>query len=90
LQPYKFVIEYKPGEENAADFMSHHPIQTKHSKDEKLAEDYVNFLTSESLLKAVTFAEVKAATMNSLRLQNTYETKDGSKSETFKITTSTS
>ncbi|KAK3105801.1 hypothetical protein FSP39_006028 [Pinctada imbricata] len=69
LQPYKFDIEYSPGEDNAADYMSRHPVRISNSKEEKIAEEYINFIASESLLKAITLDEVKAATMNSPTLQ---------------------
>ncbi|KAK3088256.1 hypothetical protein FSP39_016655 [Pinctada imbricata] len=69
LQPYKFDIEYSPGEDNAADYMSRHPVRISNSKEEKIAEEYINVIASESLLKAITLDEVKAATMNSPTLQ---------------------
>lgn len=47
LQPYKLNIKYQPGHDNPVDYMSRHPIQCKkHSREEKIAEQYVNFATT--------------------------------------------
>ena len=61
LQPYSFNVVYKPGANNPADYLSRHPTQTS-LKQQKLTEEYVNFLTQNSIPKAMTLEEIQAAT----------------------------
>ena len=61
LQPYSFNVVYKPGANNPADYLSRHPPQTS-LKQQKLTEEYVNFLTQNSIPKAMTLEEIQAAT----------------------------
>ncbi len=62
LQPYEFDIIYKPGNQNPADYLSRHPNLSCKSTQEKLTENFVNFVTSYSIPKAMTLAEIKEAT----------------------------
>ena len=65
LQPYKMSIKYRPGNENIADYMSRHPmLENAMSQEEDMAEQYVNFVASETLLKAMELDEVREATQN--------------------------
>ena len=59
LQPYKLSIKYRPGADNPRDYMSRHPISDTKTVESKLAEEYVNFLTDEAIMKAVDIDEVK-------------------------------
>jgi hypothetical protein len=52
---------YKPGATNPADYLSRHPIQSNH-KQQLLTEEYVNFIASNSIPKAMTIDEIIAAT----------------------------
>ena len=61
LQQYNFTVVYKAGISNPADFLSRHPIQTKHFRP-NVAEDYVNFVTEAAILPAFTLEEIKCAT----------------------------
>ncbi len=58
LQPYSFKVVYKPGNTNPADYLSRHPTQTS-LKQQKLAEGYVNYITQNSVPKAMTLEEIK-------------------------------
>ena len=71
LQPYDVAIEYRPGHDNPADYMSRHPAKQNilSSREEKMAEDYVNFISQTSLPKAVTIEEVQSATAEDSTLQ---------------------
>ena len=71
MQPYDVAIEYRPGHDNPADYMSRHPAKQNilSSREEKMAEDYVNFISQTSLLKAVTIEEVQSATTEDGTLQ---------------------
>ena len=61
LQQYNFTVVYKAGISNPADFLSRHPIQTKHFRP-NVAEDYINFVTEAAILPAFTLEEIKCAT----------------------------
>jgi hypothetical protein len=61
LQPYTFKVVYKPGATNPADYLSRHPIQSN-NKQQLLTEEYVNFIASNSIPKAMTIDEIIAAT----------------------------
>ena len=73
LQPYKFSIIYQPGANNPADFMSRHPEKRVTSQEEDLAETYVNFITEQSVPKALTLEEVKKATQQDATLVKAME-----------------
>ncbi|KAK3084740.1 hypothetical protein FSP39_018188 [Pinctada imbricata] len=74
LQPYKLKIRYEPGHSNPADYMSRHPCATKkHSHEEKIAESYVNFITTGSVPKAMTLDEVKSASNEDKTIQKAIE-----------------
>ena len=50
--------------------MSRHPEKTRlTSREEKIAEEYVNYVTNESVPKAMTLTEMKKATENDATLQ---------------------
>lgn len=68
LQPYKFIIRYLPGKENIADYMSRHPIPMD-IQEKNLSEEYVNFVTLESLPNAIGLDEVREASLNDQTIQ---------------------
>ena len=51
LQPYDVLIEYRPGHDNPADYMSRHPSKQNilSSREEKTAKEYVQFISQTSL-----------------------------------------
>ena len=61
LQQCNFTVAYKAGISNPADFLSRHPIQTKHFRP-NVAEDYINFVTEAAILPAFTLEDIKCAT----------------------------
>ncbi len=66
LQPYTFRIVYKSGANNPADYLSRHPINLKSRKQEKMTEEYINFLADNSVPRAMTLDEIiKAANSDS-------------------------
>lgn len=71
LQPYNLKIQYRPGKDNPSDYMSRHPSPTK--IDMNLAEEYVNFITNTSIMKAMTLDEVKQATSKDKTLMKAIE-----------------
>ena len=75
LQPYKLTIRYRPGHDNPADYMSRHPINSgkQRSHEEKIAEQYVNFIASEAVPRAMTLNEVKCESLNDKTIQQAIE-----------------
>ena len=71
LQLYDALIEYRPGHDNPADYMSRHPSKQNilSSREEKMAEDYVQFISQTSLPNALTIEEVQLATEQDSTLQ---------------------
>ena len=69
LQPYSFIVKYKPGSENAADYLSRHVVDASCSKQEKYTEEYISFITQTSVPKAITVEEIVSATNNDHTLQ---------------------
>ena len=71
LQPYDALFIYRTGSYNPADYMSRHPvIQIKSSSgEEKIAEEYINYLTNVLVPKAMTLEEVRLATQHDATLQ---------------------
>ena len=69
LQPYTFNIVYKSGSENAEDYLSCHPFQRGEKQQEKLAEEYVNFMMRHAVPKAMTLEEIANATESDSMLQ---------------------
>jgi hypothetical protein len=56
--------------------MSSHPIamgSKKRSHEEKIAEQYVNFILIQAIPKAMTLSEVKCASMTDRKLQKAIE-----------------
>ena len=76
LQPYKFTILYKPGSENPSDYMSRHPpedIISKTSQQQKIAEQFVKFVSHSSVPNAMQYDEIKNATARDKTLQKVIE-----------------
>ena len=61
LQPYSFKIQYKPGSENPADYLSRHPTSTSF-RQQRMTEPYINMIVSTSVPKALTLEEIEADT----------------------------
>ena len=71
LQPYEFTVEYKPGDNNPADYLSHHPdkINEQSGREEKVADEYINYIFTNAVPKALTPEEVMVATKADATLQ---------------------
>ena len=71
LQPYQLTVHYRKGEGNPADYLSRHPSQriTAASREEKIAEEYVNYIALASTPKAMTVQEIEEATKADVTLQ---------------------
>ena len=71
LQPYDIKLTYGPGKDNPADFMSRHPTNKQEltSREEKVAEEYINFVVRESTPKAISERQVREDTNSDRTLQ---------------------
>lgn len=56
LQPYEFTVQYKPRENNPADYLfRHRDITTKQSRrEEKVSDEYINYVFTTAVPKALT------------------------------------
>ena len=68
LQPYKFTIKYRPGKDNPADYMSRHPVENKTTDRKTVADEYVSFIAETSTPKAMTWHDVRTASMNDIAI----------------------
>ena len=71
LMPYTCHLVYRPGKdaENPADFTSRHPnLQT--TADRNVADEYVNYVCNNAILKARTLQEIQAETEKNSTLQS--------------------
>ena len=57
------------GNHNPSDFLSRHASNRDESLHDKMAEDYVNFLCTEAVPKAMTLTEIQTATSEDVTLQ---------------------
>ncbi len=74
LQPYKFTISYQPGSSNPSDYLSRHPepndeARSKTSLQERVAEQYVNFLAITSTPRSMTLDDIKNETKKDKTMQ---------------------
>ena len=68
LQTYDFKVTYKKGELMCADYMSRHPV--KDSPKHSYAEEYVRFVATNSVPKALNLNDIAAATKDDKTLQS--------------------
>uniref|UniRef100_A0AAY5KA75 Gypsy retrotransposon integrase-like protein 1 n=1 Tax=Esox lucius TaxID=8010 RepID=A0AAY5KA75_ESOLU len=70
LQQYTFTVQYKPGKDNPADYMSRHPVDGQHTDNcSGNAEQHINFIIDNTVPKAMTLDEVRHETMKDPVLQ---------------------
>ena len=71
LMPYNCHLVYRPGKdaENPADFMRRHPnLQT--IAERKVADEYVNYVCTNAIPKAMTIQDIQAETEKDPTLQS--------------------
>ena len=69
VQGYDFDVVHTKGSSNPSDFLSRHPVTVEDDSHGKLAEDYVYFLTSHAVPKAMSLAEIEQATAEDATLK---------------------
>ena len=62
IQDFDFDTMYTKGHDNPSDFLSRHPCSETENTHEMPAEQYVNFLTTHAVPKAMTIQEIQEAT----------------------------
>ena len=73
IQDFDFDVVYTDGNTNPSDFLSRHPCPETDNKHETSAENYVNFITTHAVPKAMTLKEIQDATKNDETLQHLAE-----------------
>jgi transposase InsO family protein len=74
LQPYDFIVKFRPGADNPADYMSRHPTASAGTfRHSKVAEEYLNFLVQHAVPKAMTLQEIVVETSKDVILQEVIE-----------------
>lgn len=73
LQEYSFTTVHTKGVDNPSDFLSRHPSKDSSHQFADIAEAYVNFITTHSLPKAISLADIQKATENDPILQKLME-----------------
>lgn len=65
MQPYSFRVKYRPGENNPSDYLSRHPMESTQisSRQQKVAEDYIQQISLDSVPKSLTLSDIKTETM---------------------------
>ena len=68
LQEFNFTVEYRPGKDNLADYMSRHPIctpgNTTDYREHKQPEEVVNSIVRRNVPESLSIEEVRKATVN--------------------------
>ena len=68
LQEFDFTVEYRPGKDNPADYMSRHPVRTLENttdyKEQKQTEKVVNSIVRRNVPESLSVEEVREATVN--------------------------
>ena len=75
LQPYQITVKYQRGETNPADYLSWHPTKTAAptTRQQKVAEEYINYLATTSTPTALKTQDIEAATQADPTLQGVAE-----------------
>jgi RNase H-like domain found in reverse transcriptase len=66
IQAYTFRIIYQKGQDNAADYMSRHPVTAQDKETgcrQTDTDDYVNFIASNAVPKSITLEEIRSAAL---------------------------
>ena len=84
LQPYNFRVIYKSGLTNEADYLSRHPIDLtkKESLEERIAEEYINYIVEHTIPKSMTLKEIQQETKKDRVLQKVQKALDTGKWDT--------
>ena len=69
LQPYRFKIQYIPGPENPADVLSRLPLPHQPHVEQSIAEEYINYIVTNAVPKAMTLDQIEKASLADPLLQ---------------------
>ena len=73
MQEYNFSNVHMKGQDNPSDFLSRYPSPDVSRVEEESAEQYVNFVATHSMPKAMLLSEIKQATKADKTLQKLME-----------------
>ena len=72
LQSYRFKIQHVPGPENPADVVSRLPLPHQPHVEQSIAEEYINYVATNAVPKAMTLAEIEKASLADPLLQRVH------------------
>ena len=73
LQGYDFDVVHMRGKSNPSDFLSRHPLSAQDDSHGVLAEDYICFLSTHAVPRAMTLVEIQQSTAEGATLQRLRE-----------------
>ena len=62
LQPYQFTIVHMAGKTNPADILSRLPLDNQPFRERDIAEEYINYVASNAVPKALSLEQIETAT----------------------------
>ena len=65
-QPFNFIVEYQPGDNNAADYLSRHAENKGVCKRSTMADEYVRYVTRQAIPKSISAAKIAEETKKDL------------------------
>ena len=70
LQPYNFRVIHKSGLTNEAEYSNRHQIdiKTKWSSEERIAEEYINYIVQHTIPKSLTWKEIQQSENKTIKL----------------------
>ncbi|XP_033118512.1 uncharacterized protein K02A2.6-like [Anneissia japonica] len=69
LMPYNYELEYRPGHDNPADYLSRHPNKTTQDTEEQQTVAHVNYIVHNAILKAMKLSDIEAESKVDSQLQ---------------------
>ena len=73
LQPYQFTIVHMAGKTNPADVLSRFPLDNQPFRERDIAEEYINYVASNAVPKALSLEQIEIATAADPVLQQLFE-----------------
>ena len=65
LQQYEYKLTYLPGKDNPTDYLSRHPTElSTNDESSRAAEEYVHYVCTNAIPKAMTLSEIEQACKN--------------------------
>ena len=68
-QPFDFLVEYQPGANNAADYLSRHPEQNGSCKPALVSDEFVRFVSCQATPSSLSATEIAKETKTNVDFQ---------------------